>query len=97
MLAHLSFNGHRIQPIVHGATADTFVGKSYSRHIIGKMLRRSMRMDFAIFREPRLLHLRLPSGDGFHSFLEETQEFGSRICLATIRIMLRRLPRSNSC
>ena len=31
-----------------------------------------------LFREPRLLHLRLPQGDGFYPFLEEGQGLRSR-------------------
>src|SRR5947209_17623763 len=37
-----------------------------------------------LFREPRLLHTRLPQGDGFYPFLEEIQGLRSR------RVPLRR-------
>jgi hypothetical protein len=33
-----------------------------------------------LFREPRLLHLRLPQGDGFYPLLEEVQGLRSQSC-----------------
>ena len=41
-----------------------------------------------LFREPRLLHLRLPQGDGFYPFLEEVQGLRSDFKSTTDRLIV---------